>query len=409
MTARASSSSPPATRSTRRAATPASRPAGVRARSSPDSRGRRDCRRSAWSWAATTSARTPGRRSEPAPAMDRASGDGAAVRARRLREDPPRRQHALRRRPARAARGHGRRRRGRPTSPPRPRRPRRSAPGGQLPVYVIGTEVPVPGGQAGEHEGPVVTRVEDAERSLDLTREAFAAERARARLGARARPGGPARRRVRRRRRVPLPARGRGGPARVRERAPGAPRLRGALDGLPVRGRPSRAGRRPLRDPQGRARADVRLPRGGLRARGDRAGAARAAGARPALGSCARRSSGPCAATRGTGRPTTATATRRACACVVRSASAIAPATTGRSRRCRRPSNVCSRTSTSSACPVGLVSQYLPEAVEAAEAGPRDGQAARLARLHVRRVLVRYARACGARAAGLAAGARLPL
>jgi len=43
-----------------------------------------------------------------------------------------------------------------------------------LPVYVIGTEVPTPGGQAGEHEGPVPTLVEDARRGLELTRAAFA-------------------------------------------------------------------------------------------------------------------------------------------------------------------------------------------------------------------------------------------
>jgi D-tagatose-1,6-bisphosphate aldolase subunit GatZ/KbaZ len=59
--------------------------------------------------------------------------------------------------------------------------------------------------------------------------------------------------------------------------------------------------------------------------------------------------------------------------------------------------------------PRGLVSQYLPDAVEAVGAGPQDGQAARLARLHVRRVLARYARACGVAAPGVAAGARLPL
>ena len=41
------------------------------------------------------------------------------------------------------------------------------------PVYVVGTEVPPPGGQQGEHEGPAVTRVEDAERTLALVREAF--------------------------------------------------------------------------------------------------------------------------------------------------------------------------------------------------------------------------------------------
>jgi D-tagatose-1,6-bisphosphate aldolase subunit GatZ/KbaZ len=47
-------------------------------------------------------------------------------------------------------------------------------PGAPRPVYVIGTEVPPPGGQAGGHDGPAVTRVEDARRGLTLTREAFA-------------------------------------------------------------------------------------------------------------------------------------------------------------------------------------------------------------------------------------------
>jgi D-tagatose-1,6-bisphosphate aldolase subunit GatZ/KbaZ len=41
------------------------------------------------------------------------------------------------------------------------------------PVYVVGTEVPPPGGQQGHEGGPEVTRVEDAERTLDLVREAF--------------------------------------------------------------------------------------------------------------------------------------------------------------------------------------------------------------------------------------------
>jgi D-tagatose-1,6-bisphosphate aldolase subunit GatZ/KbaZ len=40
-------------------------------------------------------------------------------------------------------------------------------------VYVIGTEVPPPGGQAAGHAGPLATDVERAERSLRLTREAF--------------------------------------------------------------------------------------------------------------------------------------------------------------------------------------------------------------------------------------------
>jgi D-tagatose-1,6-bisphosphate aldolase subunit GatZ/KbaZ len=59
--------------------------------------------------------------------------------------------------------------------------------------------------------------------------------------------------------------------------------------------------------------------------------------------------------------------------------------------------------------PRGLVSQYLPQGTGGLDAGPRDGQAARLARLQVRLVLARYARACGTEAAGLAAAVRLPL
>jgi D-tagatose-1,6-bisphosphate aldolase subunit GatZ/KbaZ len=48
------------------------------------------------------------------------------------------------------------------------------SPGAPAPLYVVGTEVPPPGGQQGGHEGgPTVTRVEDAERSLALVREAF--------------------------------------------------------------------------------------------------------------------------------------------------------------------------------------------------------------------------------------------
>jgi D-tagatose-1,6-bisphosphate aldolase subunit GatZ/KbaZ len=46
-------------------------------------------------------------------------------------------------------------------------------PGVLGPVYVVGTEVPPPGGQQGEEEGPGVTRAEDAERTLDLVHEAF--------------------------------------------------------------------------------------------------------------------------------------------------------------------------------------------------------------------------------------------
>jgi D-tagatose-1,6-bisphosphate aldolase subunit GatZ/KbaZ len=57
--------------------------------------------------------------------------------------------------------------------------------------------------------------------------------------------------------------------------------------------------------------------------------------------------------------------------------------------------------------PRGLVSQYMPGAVGAA-AEPGPGLPGRLARLHVRRVLDRYARACGEEPA-VSEGAGLPL
>jgi D-tagatose-1,6-bisphosphate aldolase subunit GatZ/KbaZ len=47
-------------------------------------------------------------------------------------------------------------------------------PGSPAPLYVVGTEVPPPGGQAGKHEGPAPTGTAEAERTLALTREAFA-------------------------------------------------------------------------------------------------------------------------------------------------------------------------------------------------------------------------------------------
>ncbi len=47
--------------------------------------------------------------------------------------------------------------------------------GAEPPVYVIGTEVPVPGGEADEDAGPVVTQPEDAARTISTTRAAFRA------------------------------------------------------------------------------------------------------------------------------------------------------------------------------------------------------------------------------------------
>ncbi len=45
-----------------------------------------------------------------------------------------------------------------------------------LPRYVIGTEVPVPGGAHEHEEGVNVTKVEDAQKTIDVTREAFLKE-----------------------------------------------------------------------------------------------------------------------------------------------------------------------------------------------------------------------------------------
>ena len=47
-------------------------------------------------------------------------------------------------------------------------------PGSPAPLYVIGTEVPAPGGERAGDEGPSVTRAGDVRRFLDLARAAFA-------------------------------------------------------------------------------------------------------------------------------------------------------------------------------------------------------------------------------------------
>ena len=45
--------------------------------------------------------------------------------------------------------------------------------GASAPVFVIGTEVPIPGGEHADTAGPSVTRVQDVERTMTLTRETF--------------------------------------------------------------------------------------------------------------------------------------------------------------------------------------------------------------------------------------------
>jgi D-tagatose-1,6-bisphosphate aldolase subunit GatZ/KbaZ len=47
--------------------------------------------------------------------------------------------------------------------------------GSPRPLYVIGTEVPVPGGEVGEGECPVPTKIEDVQRTLDVFRSTFRA------------------------------------------------------------------------------------------------------------------------------------------------------------------------------------------------------------------------------------------
>ena len=59
--------------------------------------------------------------------------------------------------------------------------------------------------------------------------------------------------------------------------------------------------------------------------------------------------------------------------------------------------------------PNGVLSQYLPGLDAAEPVGPAPGRSARLARLHVRRVLSRYARACGLASVPVAPPASLPL
>jgi D-tagatose-1,6-bisphosphate aldolase subunit GatZ/KbaZ len=49
-------------------------------------------------------------------------------------------------------------------------------PGAKAPVYVIGTEVPIPGGVQGTEKGPVPTRPEDFRTEVELHREVFASK-----------------------------------------------------------------------------------------------------------------------------------------------------------------------------------------------------------------------------------------
>ncbi len=281
------------------------------------------------------------------------------------------------------------------------------APGLPLPLYVIGTEVPPPGGQAGEHEGPLVTRVEDAGRGLDLTREAFARrglDRAWRRVIAQVvQPG------VEFGDEVVYPYR--------REAAADLRSFSEGRDGLVFEAHSTDyqaedALRALVEDHFAILKVGPELTfalreavfalEGVERELLERRAPDRLSGLRQALDRAMTKDPRHWRAYHGDGDE--------------------------ESLRLRRHFSLSDRVRyfwpvpevqeavrrlfanlDAERLPRGLVSQYLPDAVGAAEAGPPDGRAARLARLHVRRVLARYARACGTVAAGVAAGARLPL
>lgn len=156
---------------------------------------------------------------------------------------------------------------------------------GSAPVYVVGTEVPVPGGETASEAadaadvdaaeaGPLshirVTRAEAIEATLEAHREAFA----RYGLGAHGGGGGPARRRFRRSPGARLRA-GQGRRTGRQHPRRAALRVRGALNRLPDRSLARRPGARPLRDPEGGPRAHLRIARGALRAELHRGSAGR--------------------------------------------------------------------------------------------------------------------------------------
>lgn len=281
------------------------------------------------------------------------------------------------------------------------------APGVREPVYVIGTEVPPPGGQTGEHEGPAVTPVEDAERGLDLTREAFSRrglDRAWRRVIAQVvQPG------VEFGDDVVYPYR-RGAATGLRSFSESQERL--VFEAHSTDYQSEDALRALVEDHFAILKVGPELTfafreavfalEGVERELLERRAPGRLSGVRDALD--------------------------RAMCADPRQWRAYYGAGDEEDLRLRRQFSLSDRARyywpvpevqkavqrlfanlDTQRLPRGVVSQYLPDTVDAAEAGPPDGQAARLARLHVRRVLARYARACGVAAAGVAVGAGLPL
>ena len=144
-------------------------------------------------------------------------------------------------------------------------RPRSSAwreHGGDPPAYVIGTEVPAPGG-AGEDCWRSPSRLRRRRGDDRGAPGRLRSGRSGRGLAARCRAGRPARRRVRSPQGHRLSAR-EGARAERLHRANTAVRLRGAFHRLPDAGESSGAGARPFRHSQGRAGRDLRLARDAL-------------------------------------------------------------------------------------------------------------------------------------------------
>ena len=209
----------------------------------------------------------------------------------------------------------------------------------QPPVYVIGTEVPVPGGALEELDHLQVTSPEAALQTVEVHRARLRRPRAPGGVRPRHRRGGPARRRVRQRGRRGLrPGEGPGAERRARPRS----RSSCSRPTRPTTSRPrpwrrwSRTASPILKVGPG---PDLRAARGALRARPHRGGSRRRApGASAGDGSPDAREAGS------TGESTiTATTTRRGFSGT--SATPTASATTGPIRRPRPPCSVCATAS----------------------------------------------------------------
>ena len=208
--------------------------------------------------------------------------------------------------------------------------------GGEPPVYVIGTEVPVPGGATEELHELAVTTPQAASATIAAHREAFAAaglESAWPRVIALVvQPGVE----FDHHKVIDYVPAARARAERVHRRR-SAVRLRGAFHRLPDAGEPAGAGARSLRDPEGRARARPmrcarrcgRWPRSRASCR---AATPRRICATVALRDDARRSA-PLAQS--------LSRSRARLRWICSSASAIASATIGRTRRFRRPASRC--------------------------------------------------------------------